>query len=176
LKFLPPTQLDHPLETEIAYQIGAVGGNDKQWTASGLDARGARDGPQRRAMQVIEMRVGDEHGVKRWKFLDAKSGTAQTFEYEKPGSKDWIDDDVRAADLQKKRRVSDERNPHLVLCGKHGAVSTSGTAGHGRVLYELAKLASFLTDTDIEHSTPLDAFKGAHDSISYACKIDTSGF
>ena len=76
-------------------------------------ARGARDGPQRRTMQVVEMRVRDQHGVDRRQVGDAQSRAAQALEYEQPAREIGIDDEILATKLHEEAGMSDEGDAHL---------------------------------------------------------------
>src|ERR1700689_5359402 len=84
------------------------------------------DGAQRLAMQVIEVRMGDEDEVCRRQVAQVQSGLAQTLEHEEPARKIRIDDDILSADLQEETRMSDEGDAELAISDEGGFVRLAG--------------------------------------------------
>jgi len=89
--------------------------HDQRGRGSGLAARLTRDGAQRLAMQVIEVRVRDEHQIHRRQIAQIHSRLTEAFKNEKPARKIGIDDDVLASDLKEEAGVSDKGHPELAI-------------------------------------------------------------
>ena len=79
---------------------------------------------------MIEVRVGYQYGIQRREILDSKAGPPEPFENEEPRSEDRIDHNVRSANLQKKRGVTDEGDSQLTLRGEHGTMGSASALGH----------------------------------------------
>lgn len=82
---------------------------------AGLAAGLARDGAQRLFMQVIEMRVGDQHDVGRRQIAQIQSWLTQALQDEKPAREVGIDDNVVASNLEEKAGVPDERDAQFAV-------------------------------------------------------------
>ena len=66
-------------------------------------------------MQVIEVRVRDQHNVDGRQIGNAQAGTAQAFQHEEPAREIGIDDDVLSADLQEEAGVADEGDAEFAV-------------------------------------------------------------
>src|SRR5262249_28500882 len=76
------------------------------WLISGHAAQGP-------AIEMIEMRVGDEHGVDRRQIVDVQSRTLQALDHAQPHRPVGIDQNIEPADLNEEGSVSDPGNAHL---------------------------------------------------------------
>ena len=101
-------------------------GDDERRSGSGLTPGLARDGAQRLAMQVIEVRVRYQHNIHGRQVAQVQSGLAQAFENEEPAREVGIDDDVLSADLEKKAGVPDEGDAQLAVRNQLRFVSLPG--------------------------------------------------
>src|SRR5208282_4701046 len=105
---VPPFKFDNLFEAEIVDQVEQVMGDDERGSGSGLAAGLARDGAQRLAMQVIEVRVGYQDNIHRRQVAQVQSRLTQAFENEEPAGEVGINDDVLSANLKEEAGVSDE--------------------------------------------------------------------
>ena len=76
--FFPPFQLDDLAEAEVRNEVANVARDDQDGSLSESAAM-TRDGTERRAVEVIEMRVRDQHDVDARQISNTKAGTTQTF-------------------------------------------------------------------------------------------------
>ena len=76
--FFPPFQFDDLAKAEVGNEVANVAGDDQDRSLSETAAV-TRDGTERRAMQVIEMSVRDQHDVDARQISNSKAGAAQTF-------------------------------------------------------------------------------------------------
>jgi len=79
---------------------------------------------------MVEMSVGYKYGVELRKILNAQPRSAKSLENEKPGGKDGVYNNIRAANLQEERRMSNESDPELALGGEHWPIGPTGALGH----------------------------------------------
>jgi len=73
--------------------------------------------------------------------MNFHSRLAQPFQHKKPAREVWIDDDVLAADLEKKTGMANESHAHLAICDQNRLMGFSDSGSHGRAPYELPKLS-----------------------------------
>ena len=66
-------------------------------------------------MQVIEVRMGDEHQIDRRQITEPHSRLAQSFQHKKPAREVGIDYDILAAHLQEKTGMTNESHAHLAV-------------------------------------------------------------
>ena len=128
---VPPVQLDHIAKTEIRDQIkNVLRHNDGRRRAPKLP--GVLDQrSQRWPVQVIEVRMGDEHQINRRQIADPHSRLAQSFQDKKPAREVGIDDDVLAAHLQEKTGMANEGHAHLAIRYQHRLVRLADSRRHG---------------------------------------------
>src|SRR5580658_2956757 len=110
---LPPLQDDYPGKTKILDQVFDSPGDDS-------DGRPARhivvvsdNAAQRGPVEMIHMRVGEQHHVNGRQVLDLYTRPAQAAQGDKPFGEDGVDEHLAAANLYEKRGVANERNPQL---------------------------------------------------------------
>ena len=96
---VPPFQFDNLFKAQIRDQIENVMRHHQRGCGSGLAAGLARNGAQRLAVQVVEVRVGYQHHIGRRQVAQVQSRLPQTLEHEKPAREVGIDDDILPADL-----------------------------------------------------------------------------
>src|SRR5437588_3355773 len=75
-KTFPPLELDNAAKPEVIREIGHPPGHD-----SNLRRRQSSQG---RFMEVIEMRVREQHQINRWQMLDAQPRTLDSLQQEQP--------------------------------------------------------------------------------------------
>jgi len=105
-------------------------------------------------MQMIEVRVSYEDGIKWRKILYPQTGAAQALENEEPRREDGIDYYVASANLKKEGGMTNESDTHLPVNGEHRAMGSPRTSRHSRVSHQPAELTGFPSDTDIQHLIP----------------------
>ena len=96
--FLPPFQLDDLAEAKVGNEVANVAGDDQDRSLSESAAM-TRDGTERRAVEVIEVRVGDQHDVDARQISNAKTRTAEAFQDEEPAGKVRINDKILTTNL-----------------------------------------------------------------------------
>src|ERR1019366_6443825 len=89
--------------------------DNQRGRGSGLAPSLARDGAQRLTMQVIEVRVRHQDEVHRRQVAQVQSRLTQALKNEEPAREVGIDDDVLAANLQKKTGVPDEGDAEFAV-------------------------------------------------------------
>src|ERR1700687_3475669 len=120
---LPPVELDDLGKAKIGDQIEDMSGNhDRRGDAASAQVV-LHDGTQRWTMQMIEMRMRDQHHVDGRQVGDAKSGTTQAFQYKKPACEIGIDDDALAANLHEEAGVPDKGDAEFSVGGQPWLVS-----------------------------------------------------
>src|SRR5579859_6530740 len=109
---VPPVQLDHVTKAKVRDQVENMfrhndGGRGAPKLPGVLDQRA-----QRRTVQVVEMRMGDEHQINRRQIPDPYSRLAQSFQYKQPAREIRVDDNVLATHLDKKTGMANEGQAH----------------------------------------------------------------
>lgn len=108
-------------------------------------------------MQVIEVRVRNQHRVDGRKIAQAKSWATQTLQNEDPLCEVGVYDDVLPANLQKETRMTDERDAELTAAGQYGLTGFACARRQDRTSYQSPDLLRFTSDCDACHSLLLDA-------------------
>src|SRR5262249_47707389 len=125
---------------QVGNQIENMVGNDQGGTFSAQTARVTHQRAERRAVQVIEVCMGDQHQIDGRKIADRDPRLAQALEHEQPAREVGIEHDVEPADLDEETGVTDKRHSHFAVDGKPRFVSLAGARRDGGVAYELAEL------------------------------------
>lgn len=123
--------------------------HDQRRRGSGLAAGLARDGTQRLAMQMIEVRVSDEHQIHRWQIAQIYSGLTEAFKNEKPAREIGIDDDVLASDLKEETGVPDKGDAEFAIRGELRFVSRARARSDDGVAHEPGELSRSLAERGI---------------------------
>src|SRR5664280_1416035 len=76
---LPPIHFDDALHAEVRDQVADVARDDDGGPLAILTGVGACDSPQRRAVEVVEMSVGNQDEVNPRKIGDTDARAAETF-------------------------------------------------------------------------------------------------
>ena len=120
---LPPLQLDDAAEAQALGQGSAPPGHDGNF--------GRGDLAQGRFVEVIEVRVGEQHQVDGWQILHPEPGSLEALEQEEPVGEIGIDDGVEPLELHQKRGVTDPGQRHLIALqvGKIGNFDRSNGRG-----------------------------------------------
>src|SRR5258708_4680718 len=100
-------------------------------------------------MQVVEMRVRDQHQVDGRKIMDSHPRPPQSFQDEQPAREVWVNNDVFSAYLQKKTGVTDESHTQLAVGDKFGLMRFANARGDRGMPYELPKLLGALAQSRI---------------------------
>ena len=102
---------------------------------------GLRQTAERGFVEMIEMRVGQQHQVNRWQVLDSQAGPLDSFEQEEPVGEVGINQHVQIGELDEKRGVADPGDGHLAegQFGKGRALGLAGAPGQQRLPDHLAK-------------------------------------
>ena len=95
----PPFQFDDPFEAEVQREIADAPGHHADFRL--------RQPAQRRLVEMIEVRVRQQHEINRRQVLDFQTGALDAFEEEKPVRKVRIDQHVQVGELNQKRSVTD---------------------------------------------------------------------
>ena len=103
--------------------------DDQRGRGSGLAAGLARDGAQRLAMQVIEVRVRYQDEIHRRQVAQVQSRLPQALQNEEPAREVGIDDDVLSADLQEEAGVSDEGDAQFAVGDQSSVCGSRRCAG-----------------------------------------------
>src|SRR5579859_1714926 len=115
---LPPVELDDLGKPEVGDQVRDMRRNDDRRRFSTSTQIMLYDRAQRRAMQVVEVRVRYEYQVNRRKIGYAQARTAKAFQHKQPPGKIGIDHHALAPDLHEKAGVSDEGDAEFSVRGK----------------------------------------------------------
>src|SRR5579859_6036476 len=105
---LPPIEFDDFRKSEIGYQIGHVRRNNNGGRYPACPQIILHNRPQRRTMQMIEVRVRNQYQIDGRKVGDAKAGTAQALEHKEPAREIRIDHYALAADLHEETGMANE--------------------------------------------------------------------
>ncbi len=118
----PPVEFHDVAKTEIRDQIKDMFGHDCGGPGPAALLCMLHDRPQRGAMEVIEMRMGDEHQINGRKISDAQARLSQALKDEEPAREIGVDHGIFPADLQEKAGMADKSNTHLAIGDKHRLV------------------------------------------------------
>ena len=146
---VPPLEFDNFFEAEIGNQVEQVMGDDERGRGSGLAPGLARDGAQRLAMQMIEVRVRHEHEVHGRQVAQVQSRLTQALQNKQPAREVGIDDDVQSANLQKEAGVSDEGDAEFAVRNQFGFVGLAGARGDRGMPHQARKLTGSLAQSRI---------------------------
>lgn len=72
-----------------------------------------RDRPQRSPIQMVEVRVGDEHEIDRRQMMDAKAGLFQAFDHAEPHRPNRVDQYICVVRLNQERSMANPGNTNL---------------------------------------------------------------
>src|SRR5579872_3812713 len=120
---LPPVEFNDLGKSKIGNKVGDVSWNDDgRRNATGPQIV-LNNCPQRRTMQVIEVRVRNQYEIDGGKIGDSQAWTAKPFQHEQPPRKVRIDQDRLAADLDEEARVPDEGHAEFSVARQTWLVS-----------------------------------------------------
>src|SRR5439155_13553222 len=91
-------------------------------------------------MQMIEVRMRDQHQVDRRQVVKLHSGLPQPLQNKQPARKVGVNDDVLPADLHKKAGMADKSQPQLTVRNQPGLVASSGTRSYRRMPEQTTEL------------------------------------
>ena len=123
--------------------------DDEGGRGAGLAAGLARDGAQRLAMQVIEVRVRDQDNIHGRQVAQIQSRLTQALENEQPAREVGIDDDVLSPNLEEEAGVSDEGNAQLPVRNQFRFVGLAGAGCDRGVPHQARELAGSLAQRGI---------------------------
>ena len=136
-------------EAQIGDQIEYMMRNYQCRRGSRLAACLPRDGPQRLAMQVIEVRVRHQHNIHWRQIAQIQSRLPQALQNEQPAREVGIDDDVLSANLQKKTGVADEGDAEFAIRNQFRFVGLTGARGDGGMPHQAGELAGAFAQRSI---------------------------
>ena len=122
-------------------------GDDERGRGPGLAAGLPRDGAQRLAMQMIEVRVRYEDEVHGRQVVQVQSRLAQALQNEQPAREVGVDDDVLSANLQKEAGVSDEGDAEFAVRNQFGFVGLAGARGDRGMPHQARELTGSLAQS-----------------------------
>ena len=141
---VPPLEFDDLLEAEVGDEVEDVVRDDERGRGAGLAAGLAGDGPQRLAVEMVEVGVRDEDDVHGRKVAETQAGLAKTFEDKEPAGEVGVDDDVAASDLEEEAGMSNEGDAEFSVRDQPGLVGFSRARGDDGVTDKAGKLAGTL--------------------------------
>lgn len=100
-------------------------------------------------MQVIEVRMCDQHKIDGWKIVNLNARLAQALENKKPAGEIGIDYNILAAHLQKEAGMTNKRDAHLAVRNEDWPVRFAGRRRHSRMAYQASKLRGTLAQRRI---------------------------
>src|ERR1019366_7023560 len=148
LKALPPVQLNDASIAQVADQVANVPGHDDRRPLAGLAPGEPRNRAQRRPVQVVEVRVRNQHRVDCGQLPQLQPGTAQSLENENPAREVGIDQDVLAPDLEEEAGMPDEGYAQLATAGEYGLTGDAGARRHGGAAHQGSKLPCLTPNCD----------------------------
>ena len=128
-----------------------VPGHDNERPLARLATGQVRDGSQRRTMQVIEMRMGDQYGINSRQIAHSQSGTTQSLQHKNPAGEVRVDQYVFSANLQEEAGVPNECNSQLSSRRQNRLPTAAGTRGERRAPDQCAELSGLSSDADAYH-------------------------
>src|SRR6266699_1965833 len=111
----PPVQLNHVTKSQVGNQVEDMFRHNHSRCRSSRALRMLDQRPQRRPVQVIKMRMRNEHHVNGRKVLYLYPRLAQSFQDKKPAGKVGINNDILPANLQKKTGMADKGDTHFAV-------------------------------------------------------------
>jgi len=119
----PPIKFYDVAKTEVRDQIKNMFGHDCGGPRPTVLLCMLYDRPKRGAMEMIEMRMCDQHQINGGKVSDAQARLSQPLKNEEPAREIRIDHSIFAADLQEEAGMADKRDTHLTIRDQHRLVS-----------------------------------------------------
>ncbi|SPE45429.1 hypothetical protein SBA7_820031 [Candidatus Sulfotelmatobacter sp. SbA7] len=92
--------------------------------------------PQRWPVQVVEMRVRDQHQVNGWQIAQLYARLSQALQHEQPARKIGIDNYILPAHLDEETGVANESYSQFSVAYQFGLMSLPGAGSHGGVLHQ----------------------------------------
>ena len=81
-------------------------------------------------MQVIEMRMRDEHEIDRWQISNAQPRTTEPLQHKQPPREIGINQNTFSPNLYEEACVSDEGDAEFSVGGETRLVSLTGARSH----------------------------------------------
>ena len=146
---IPPLEFDNFFEAEIVDQVEQMMRDDQGGRGSGLTAGLVRDGAQRLAMQVIEVRMRYQDNIHGRQVAQVQPWLTQAFENKQPAREVRIDDDVLPAKLEEEAGVSDKGDAQLAVRNQFRFVGLAGARCYRGVPHQARELAGALPQRGI---------------------------
>src|SRR5215469_140159 len=127
-------------------------GNDDGWGNATRPDIVVDNRTQRRAMQMIEVGVGDQDKVDRRKIRDAQARTTKTLQYEQPAGKIGVNDDAFSANLNKETCVTDESDTQFPIRCEARFVGLTRAWSHRRMPHQASELCGAFAQRRITKS------------------------
>ena len=113
------------------------------------------DGPQRWPVQVVEVGVGHQHQVNGGQVAHSQTGLPQPLEDEEPAREIGVDDNILAAHLEKKTRMTDESHAQLAVGHQLRLVGAAGAGSDRGAAHQAAELPGAVAQSAILKSASL---------------------
>src|ERR1700688_583088 len=126
-----------------------MAGNDNGRSSSTRSQSILHNGSQRRAVQMIEMRVRYQHQVDGRQVAHSKPGTPQPLQHKQPAREVRIDYHALPTDLHKKAGVPDESDSQLAVRGQPGLVRISTKRRNRRVTHQSSELRGAFAESPV---------------------------
>jgi hypothetical protein len=112
---VPPIQLHYIAKSKIRNEIEHVFRHDDGRRRAAEPFCVLHQGPERRPVQMIEVRVRDQNQVDRRQVLNLHPRLTQSFQHKQPAREVRVDQNIFPANLQKKTRMTDKGHAHLTI-------------------------------------------------------------
>ena len=116
-----------------------------------MPAREARNRPQRRTVQVIEMGMRNQHRIDRRQIAQPQPRPAQSLQNENPAREVGVDKNVLAANLEEETGMSDESNAELFARGQDRLTRLPGARRQRRAAHQRAELPGLTSKCGSNH-------------------------
>ena len=136
----PPVEFYDVAKTEVRDQIKNMLWHDRGRPGTSVLLGMLHDGSKRGPMEVIEMRMRDQHQIDGWKVSDAQARLSKTLQHEEPARKVGVDNRVFAADLQEEAGMADKCDAHLTVRDEHRLVGLAGARRDGGMANQFPEL------------------------------------
>ena len=175
LQLVPDPHLVGGGKSEFSNKRAAALGHD--------DALAGLEDLEARLVEVVEMRVGDEHQIDFRQAVQVEPGLAAAFHRAVPFRPVGIDDHRVAGELQEERGMADPGDAHLVRIRRrehgfeHVARAAAEHAGHHAVAQEAQvarRPAALRQDAGIAPGVQWRAFRDVPAAVRSACSVARS--
>ena len=137
---VPPVQFNHVVKAKVGNQVENMMRHQNGRRHSAPPFGLPHDGPQRWPVQVVEVGMSHQHQVNGRQIADFQARLPQTLEDEEPACKVGVDDNILAAHLEKKTRMTDESHAHFAAGRQLGLMAMPGPGSDRGASHQAAEL------------------------------------